>query len=146
MRSLKFPETAVDLEMHWIATTTSLLLLVQLSHCSAVEYNSDQANKTENELLGCLKTSNTDEIRRMRLNIFKQELLLRLNLDKEPENPAPEVVQMYKDQLRTAEYKAVRASHQLQDKEIRPCVEVDKRISRLVVFFPNKVETEISGI
>ncbi len=131
--------------MHWIAATTCLLVL----HCGwicAVEYNADQADKTESELVGCLKSSNTEEVRQMRLKIFKQELLLRLNLDKEPENPPPEVVKMYREKF-SKEYNAVRASHQLQDKEIRPCVEVDKRISRLVVFFPDEVNVgeEISS-
>ncbi len=132
--------------MHWIVAIICLLLLQCRWICAVTveETDVDQSSKSESELLGCLKTPNTDDIRKMRLSIFKQELLLRLNLDKEPENPPPEVVQKYKKKF-SQEYDAVRASHQLQDKEIKPCVEVDKRVSRLIVFFPDEVGTEISS-
>ncbi len=128
--------------MHWLLAT-SLLLLNFGWICGHEIGSADYKADSEGELIGCLKSSNPEEIKKLRLNIFKKEILLRLGLDKEPENPSIEAaVQTNKGDSR--DYDAIRAGHLLQDKEVKPCVEVDKRTSRLVVYFPEEVETELS--
>ena len=90
--------------------------------------------------LHCLKTSNQHLVQKLRLNLIEQELLLRLNLDKAPENPDPETLKKYKEAARD-EYEAVSSAQKIVDDTTKPCVELDRRTSKLSVLFPQQVVT-----
>ena len=88
--------------------------------------------------LHCLKTNNHNDVQKLRLELIEQELLLRLNLDKAPENPDPELVKKYKESARD-EYEAVSSAQKKQDDATKPCVDLDRRTSKLSVLFPQQV-------